>query len=109
MFPSPKYRYGWFLQMNQEPELDSGRQAHLSAKQKLEQAIQEYLEVCERREDEGVPGGIMTAWYLVTEEQDVVSGNSAHVRVVRDHQAFSATAGLIFYSDEKYRARVRNL
>lgn len=93
--------------MNHEPELDSARQAQLSAKQKLEQAIQDYLEVCERREDEGVPGGILTAWYLVTEEQDVVSGTSAMVRVARDLQPFSATAGLILYSDEKCRARVR--
>lgn len=93
--------------MNQEPELDSARLAHLSAKERLEEAIQHYLDVCVRREDEGFSGGILTAWYLVTEEQDVVNGKSANVRVARDLQPFSATAGLILYSDEKCRSRVR--
>lgn len=95
--------------MNQEPELDSARQAEaLSAKQRLEEAIRGYLDVYQRHEDDCLTNGVLTAWYLVTEEQDVITRKSANTRVVRDLQSPTVTMGLIAYSDEKYRARVRN-
>ena len=92
--------------MNHEPGVEKAQQ-EISAKEKLEEAIKHYLEVCERPDENLLPNGVLTGWYLVTEEIDWISGKSANMRVVRDLQSPSSTMGLITYSDEYYRNKVR--
>lgn len=92
--------------MNQEPDVERA-QREISAKQQLEEAIKNYLEVCERPDENLLPNGVLTGWYVVTEEIDVISGKAANIRVVRDLQSPSSTMGLITYSDEYYRNKVR--
>lgn len=94
--------------MNQErnEEVKAG-QTNISPLAKLEAAIQEYME---SREDdrEDATGGMLTGWVLLTEEQKITSGTSCLYRVVKDHQSFSTTLGLVSYADKYYAARVAN-
>lgn len=91
--------------MNHEQEISEARKAHLSAKQQLDEAIRNYLEVCERLPEDGDPG-ILVGWYLVTQEQNPVSGTSSHARATKDYQSVSDTMGLIRYSDAHYMGKV---
>lgn len=93
--------------MNQEhnEEVKAG-QTNISPLAKLEAAIQEYMESLQDRED--ASGGMLTGWVLLTEEQKITSGTSCLYRVVKDHQSFSTTLGLVSYADKYYAARVAN-
>lgn len=92
--------------MNHEQEAGSAARADLTAKERLEQAIQDYVNSLEPDED-GRDPGILTGWFLVMEQQNVVDGSSSYSKAVRDHQSLATTLGLIIYSDEKYRNKVR--
>lgn len=92
--------------MNQEQEAGRQGRVGVSPKQKLHDAIQEYLDSIVEDNPEAADTGILTGWYLVTEEQDVVSGKSFNKRTVKDLQSINTTTGLIFYSDTYYRARI---
>lgn len=94
--------------MNQEPVDVRKAQEQATAKQQLEDAIKHYLAVIDRPDENALPNGVLTAWYLITEEHDPISGEGARIRAVRDLQSSSTTMGLIVYSDEFYRNRMRN-
>lgn len=89
--------------MKHEHEIGS-TQASTSAREKLEQAVREYLESC--LEEGGEDPGILTGWLLVTEETSVVSRKAAYKRAVRDFQSPALTMGLIRYADAKYSSIV---
>lgn len=91
--------------MNQEPEVGNGSKVSLSPKERLEDAIREYVDSLEA--EPGEDPGILTGWFLVVEQQSPVSGSSSFSKAVRDHQSVATTIGLITYSDEKYRAQIR--
>lgn len=92
--------------MNHEPEAGATTgKVSLSPKEKLEEAIQEYLASLEWDGEEDP--GVLTGWFLVAEQQNVISGTSSFAKAVRDHQSLAKTMGLIVYADERYRAQVR--
>lgn len=93
--------------MNQEHEVGKSGKTDISPLAKLEEAIQEYMESLED-DREGANGGMLTGWVLLTEEQHMVGGKSCLSRVIKDHQSFSTTLGLITYADKFYASRVAN-
>lgn len=91
--------------MNQDNEVGKD-QVSTSPKERLEQAIQDYLDSLDSDGREGAEGAMLTGWLLVTEEQVITSGKSCMHRAVKDHQAFSTTLGLTSYADKFYSAMV---
>lgn len=92
------------------PERNEGvrsDQTDISPLAKLEVAIQEYMNsLVDDREE--ATGAMLTGWLLVTEEQKITDGKSCMSRVIKDHQSFSTTLGLVSYADKYYSARVGN-
>lgn len=90
--------------MNRDQEVGRPDRVGMSARQKLADAIQEYVDSL--AEDSSDESGILTGWLLVTEEQNPVTGKSYNKRAVRDLQSITTTAGLVFYLDAHYKARI---
>lgn len=106
--PPRTVNIGEFRQMNQEREVGKSDQTDISPLVKLEAAIQDYMDSMQDTEREGASGGMLTGWVLLTEEQHIVSGKSCLTRVIKDHQSFTTTLGLVSYADKFYSAKVAN-